>query len=83
MLEKKTTNKIIKLFNLIPDGTEDDYSSFYNKIWVSQESLIKWLESNTLEPQAECQDSRKQIEARVKREAFKIVLKELKGEKEC
>lgn len=88
MLEKKTTEEIendIEHFNynnLRDYEYPKDLSRFYNKVWVSQESLIKWLENNTLKPRAECQDCRRQMEARIKREAFKIVLEELKGEKE-
>ena len=76
MLEKKTTKSIIKLFDLIPDGTEQNYNSFYDKVWVSQESLInKWF------------NFRDKIEnARILTpETYKLFdefQKELKGEKE-
>ena len=68
MLDKKTTKSIIKLFDLIPDGTEQDYSSFYDKVWVSQESLIKIFEDDSITCFEDLRD---------------FVLSELKGEKEC
>lgn len=78
MLEKKTTKELYKWIDNL--YTDDEYN--LNKLWVSQESLVKFILRNyTIERRGGQGITNKNRPKRLI--DVELLFNELKGEKEC